>query len=536
MASAVPVVPARDAPRSIFSAEPPPPPGRADWHRDLLASLIVALVALPLCLGVALASGAPLIAGLVAGVIGGLVVGPLSGSALMVSGPAAGLTAVVLSAVTTLGHFDRFVVAVCIGGVVQVALGTARAGFVAYYIPNAVIKAMLAAIGVILILKQVPHVVGYDPDPLGDEAFRQANSENTFTAIGHALGAVEPLALALGVASLGILFAWEHPSLAGVRRRLPGPLVVVLLGLATQMLAASNGAGLAASHLVALPTPGTAAAFRAQFVRPDWTALADADTWRIGLMVGLVASVETLLSLEATDKMDAWRRRSPANRELFAQGVGNVLSGLAGGLPVTGVIVRSAANVAAGARTRRSATLHGAWLLLAVLLLPGLLNRIPLAVLAAVLLHTGWKLAHPRVLRSTWRLGWMQFVPFVATFAAILFTDLLVGIGVGSAVAAVFILLEHLTAPCFTEVSAPGALLRRLRLNGHVTFLNKAMLRRELDALAPGDRIEIDGRDAQRIDPDVLEILHEYHLTARLKDVDYRLVGVPEPSAAAAAH
>lgn len=535
MARAVPVVPARDEPRPILAAEPRPVPGRSDWPVDLLASLIVALVALPLCLGVALASGAPLIAGLVAGVIGGLVVGPLSGSALMVSGPAAGLTAVVLSAVAALGSFDRFAVAVCIGGVLQVALGAARAGFVASYIPNAVIKAMLAAIGVILIVTQVPHVVGYVPDPQGDVLFGLANVARPFTVIGHALGAVEPLALGLGVGSVAILFGWERPGLAGVRRRLPGPLAVVLLGLATQMIAASIGVGLEASHLVALPTPGTPAAFWAQFVRPDWTALAEADTWRIGLTVGLVASVETLLSLEATDKLDAWHRRSPANRELVAQGVGNALSGLAGGLPVTGVIVRSAANVAAGARTRLSATLHGAWLVLAVLLLPGLLNRIPLAVLAAVLLHTGWKLAHPRVLRSTWRLGWTQLVPFVATFAAILFTDLLVGIGVGSAVAAVFILLEHLTTPCFTEVSAPGALLRRLRLNGHVTFLNKAMLRRELDALAPGDRIEIDGRDAQRIDPDVLEILHEYHLTARLKDVDYRLVGVPEPHTGTAA-
>jgi MFS superfamily sulfate permease-like transporter len=511
-------------------------PGRVDWGRDVPASLIVSLVALPLCLGVALASGAPLIAGLVAGVIGGLLVGPLSGSALMVSGPAAGLTAVVLSAVATLGGFERFVVAVIIGGAVQVLLGAVRAGFVAYYIPNAVIKAMLAAIGVILILKQIPHVVGYDPDPLGDESFRQANNENTFSALWHAASSVEPLALGLGVAALVVLFTWEHPRLAPVRRLLPGPLAVVLLGLGVQTLAVGMGAGLAGSHLVALPTPDSAQAFLGQFVRPDWSAFSEAATWRVGLTVGLVASVETLLSLEATDKMDAWRRRSPANRELLAQGVGNLVSGVLGGLPLTGVIVRSAANVAAGARTKASATLHGLWLLVAIVALPGLLNRIPLAVLAAVLLHTGWKLAHPRVLRSTWQLGWMQFVPFVATFLAILLTDLLVGIGVGSAVAAVFILLEHLTAPCFTVVSAPGAVLKRLRLNGHVTFLNKAMLRRELDALHPGQRLEVDGRDSARIDPDVLEILHEFHLTARLKDIDYRLVGVPAPATGAGAH
>jgi MFS superfamily sulfate permease-like transporter len=525
-----------ESPRPLLAADAPPMPGAIDWGRDLPASLIVALVALPLCLGVALASGAPLVAGLVAGVIGGIVIGPLSGSALMVSGPAAGLTAVVLSSVATLGSFERFVVAVAIGGGVQLLLGAVRAGFVAYYIPNAVIKAMLAAIGVILILKQVPHVVGYDPDPLGDEAFRQANDENTFTAISHAIGAVEPLALGLGLVALTILFTWERDGLARLRRLLPGPLAVVLLGLLVQSVAAAQGMGLEASHLVGLPMPATASEFWGQFTRPDWQALGDPATWRIGLTVGLVASVETLLSLEATDKMDAWRRRSPANRELLAQGVGNCLSGLAGGLPVTGVIVRSAANVAAGARTKSSATLHGVWLLLAAVLLPSLLNRIPLAVLAAILLHTGWKLAHPRVLRSTWQLGWMQFVPFVATFTAILFTDLLVGIGVGSAVAAVFILLEHLTAPCYTEVSAPGAVLRRLKLNGHVTFLNKAMLRRELDQLQSGQRLEIDGRDAQRIDPDVREILHEFHFTAHLKDIDYRLVGVPEPAVGGGGH
>jgi MFS superfamily sulfate permease-like transporter len=535
MVTSPPLEPSLPA-RPVLAASPPPLPGRVDWGRDVPASLIVSLVALPLCLGVALASGAPLVSGLVAGVIGGLLVGPLSGSALMVSGPAAGLTAVVLSSVTVLGGFDRFVVAVIIGGAVQLALGAARAGFVAYYIPNAVIKAMLAAIGMILILKQVPHVVGYDPDPLGDETFLQSNEENTFSALAHAARAVNPVALMLGLAALTILFSWEHPRLAAVRRRLPGPLAVVLLGVGVQLALSASGLGLESSHLVALPTPSSMTEFLGQFVRLDWGAFADPATWRVGLTVGLVASVETLLSLEATDKMDAWRRRSPANRELLAQGAGNVVSGLLGGLPLTGVIVRSAANVAAGARTKASATLHGLWLAVAIVALPGALNHTPLAVLAAILLHTGWKLAHPRVLRSTWQLGWMQFVPFVATFTAILLTDLLVGIGVGSVVAAFFILIEHLTAPAYTEVSAPGAVLRRLKLNGHVTFLNKAMLRRDLETVRPGQRLEIDGRDAQRIDPDVLEMLHEFTFTAHLNGVDYRLVGIPAPVSGSGAH
>ncbi|MDX2184707.1 MAG: SulP family inorganic anion transporter [Gemmatimonadaceae bacterium] len=520
----------------VLATEPLSAPGRADWGRDLPASVVVALVALPLCLGVALASGAPLIAGLVAGVIGGLVVGPLSGSALMVSGPAAGLTAIVISAIATLGSFEKFVVAVIIGGAVQLGLSALRAGFVAYYIPNAVIKAMLAAIGVILILKQVPHAVGYDPDPIGSLAFEEPQHENTFSAVAHAMRVIEPLAIVLSVVALVVLFAWERPALAKVKKVLPAPLVVVLLGLGANALAAGTSWMLGTEHLVALPTPDSAAAFFGQFVRPDWSAFASPAIWKVGLTIGLVASVETLLSLEATDKLDPWRRRTSANRELFAQGIGNLASGLVGGLPMTGVIVRSAANISAGARTKTSAILHGGWLLLAVLFIPGVLNRIPLAVLAAILLHTGWKLTHPRILTATWKLGWMQFFPFSVTFVTILVTDLLIGIGVGSAVAAVFILVEHLTAPAFTEVSAPGAVLRRIRLNGHVTFLNKAMLRRMLESLPPGARLEVDGRESKRIDVDVLEILHEFQLTARLKDIDYRLVGVPEPAAGAGAH
>ncbi|MBI2796431.1 MAG: SulP family inorganic anion transporter [Gemmatimonadetes bacterium] len=504
------------------------------WRQDIPASIVVALVALPLCLGVALASGAPASAGIIAGIVGGLVVGVLSGSELMVSGPAAGLTAIVLAAITQLGGLPAFLAAVVIAGAMQVVLGALRAGVIAYYIPTPVVKGMLAAIGVILVLKQLPHAVGYDADWVGDESFRQADRETTFSAMARALEAVEPLAIVVSVVGLVVLASWNRLPWQQLRQ-FPAPLVVAVLGVAANALAAvaSPAWVLQSRHLVALPVEG---GWSALLTWPDWSAFARADVWTVAITLALVASIETLLSLEATDRMDPLKRRSPASRELVAQGAGNLLSGLIGGLPITGVIVRSAANVTAGARTRRSAIMHGAWLLGAVALVPGLLNRIPLAALAAILLHTGLKLAAPGVARNLWRQGTYQFAPFAVTLLAILFTDLLRGVVIGLGVGAFFVLLDHLRAPAWEEVSAAGAVLRRYRLNTHVTFLNKASLARELDAVPRRARIEIDARGTERIDRDALEVLHDFAATAQSREIDYRLVGVPERGASAGGH
>lgn len=513
-------------------------PERADWTRDAAASVVVFLVALPLCLGVALASGAPLMAGIIAGIVGGLLVAPISGSPLMVSGPAAGLTAIVLAAITELGSFPLFCAAVVVAGALQAVFGLLRAGAMAAYVPSAVIKGMLAAIGLILILKQLPHAFGYDANFLGEEAFEQPNHENTITGITHIIGHVEPVAIAASLAALVLLIAW--PRLARGRLALvPGALLAVTAGILLNWLAAQVVPGLALgpSHLVSLPVPASPSDALAAIAVPDFGRVSDPVLLRIALTLAVVASLESLLSLEATDRLDPARRISPPNRELIAQGVGNMASGLLGGLPVTGVIVRSAANITAGARTRLSAILHGGLLLIAVVAIPALLNRIPLAALAAILIFTGFKLASPSLIRATWQQGWESFVPFAVTVLAILATDLLVGIAIGLSVAAGVILRSHLASPGFRPVHPPGAVLLRYTLDDQVTFLSKVRLLRLLNNLPTGARIEIDGRQSRRIDRDVLEMLHEFTGTARERGIDYRLVGIPDPgSDAAAAH
>lgn len=490
---------------------------------DIRAGLVVSLVALPLCLGVALASGAPLTSGIIAGIVGGLVVALISGSQLMVSGPAAGLTAIVFAAITELGSFPAFLAALVVAGLFQAVLAALRAGIIGYYFPSSVIKGMLASIGIILVLKQLPHAVGYDSDAVGDETFRQLDHENTFSAIATALGRMHPTAVTIAVVCLGILLAW--PKLPWKRlRAVPPALVVVLAGVGLNALAANYGGDFALEtrHLVQLP-----ASMLSGIVFPDWAALANGATWKVAVTIAIVASLETLLSLEATDKMDPYKREAPTNRELLAQGVGNTLSGLVGGLPVTGVIVRSAANIDAGAKTRWAAVLHGIFLLAAVVAIPSLLNRIPLAALAAILIATGWKLAHPKQLRDAWRLGRYQFVPFVVTILAILLTDLLIGITVGMTIGVFFILRDHMRLPALKEVSPPHAVLRRFALSGQVTFLNKASIIETLESLPADSRVEIDARESGHLDFDVIEALHNFAETARLRNIDYRMVGIP---------
>lgn len=504
------------------------PDGGSSLKHDLPASIVVFLVALPLCLGIALASGAPVVSGLVAGIVGGLVVAPLSGSPLMVSGPAAGLTTVVALAIGKLGGFEPFLAALVIAGLLQLGFGAFKFGFIASYFPSPVIKGMLAAIGLILILKQIPHALGYDADPAGDFAFQQPDQETTFSAFGELVGRVEPAAVLVSVVGLALLVLWERPALKALRL-LPGPLVAVAVGLAINFMLTRVAPSLALTgeHLVQLPGDGTPRGLFAELARPQWSALLQPAVWTVAVTIALVASLETLLSLEATDKLDPWKRKSPADRELLAQGAGNLLSGLVGGIPLTGVIVRSSANIESGARTRLSAILHAVLLLLAVLLTPSLLNRIPLAALAAVLLHVGWKLAHPLHLVRAWQVGRDQFIPFFVTIGAILLTDLLVGVLCGLLTAAFFILREHASAPGLTVVSPPRAVLTRYSLGQQATFLSRVRIARTLESLPPHSRVEIDARGCRRIDPDVLLLLHEFRERAEERDIDYRLVAVP---------
>lgn len=506
-------------------------PAASPWRADVPAAVVVFLVAVPLCLGIALASGAPLFGGIISGIVGGVVVGSLSGSHLMVSGPAAGLTAIVVSAIATLGSYPAFLVAVVLAGGVQLTLAALRAGVIGYYFPSAVIRGMLAAIGLILILKQIPHAVGYDADYEGDESFVQATGENTFSAIAHALQSIEPAAVVLSLVALAMLVLWDNTRLKKYKL-LPGPLAVVIAGVVGQWALPwlHPALQLEAEHLVSLPTPRSLSDIGSLFAFPDWSAIARPDTWRIAVTLGIVASLETLLSLEATDRMDPFKREAPTDRELAAQGVGNIVAGLIGGLPVTGVIVRSAANVDAGAQTKRSAIMHGVLLLIAVLTIPMLLNMIPLASLAAILIYTGFKLSHPRLLRHAWAQGRTQWLPFLVTVTAILLSDLLVGITIGLAVGFVFILFDQLRYPCFTVVSPHGSVLTRLKLQEQVSFLHKASLARQLDELPAGARIEIDGTACQHIDHDVLEFLSDFRQTARLRRIDFRTVGIDLPA------
>lgn len=496
--------------------------------RDLIAGLVVFLVALPLCLGIAHASGAPLMAGLVSGIVGGLVVGLLSGSQISVSGPAAGLAAIVLTQITSLGSFETFLVAVCIGGALQVVLGLLKAGALANYFPTNVIKGLLAAIGVLLILKQVPHLVGHDKDYEGDFSFFQEDGDNTFTALASAARAFLPGAAAVGLASLAVLVIWDRTPLK--RTLFPGPLAAVLAGTAISEIMTRNGAAWAIepSHLVTVPVVGeNGLAWSSLLTTPDWSGLAKPAVWTAGITLAIVASLETLLNLEATEKLDPLRRSAPPNRELLAQGTGNLLAGALGGLPMTSVIVRSSVNANAGARTRWSAVFHGMLLLASVLFMGALLNRIPLATLAAVLVVTGWKLANPKLFRSMWAEGWTQFLPFVGTVVAIVATDLLTGVIFGLLVSLGFVLLSNLRRgfKVIREEHASG-IVHRVELASQATFLNRAQLFSTLSGFKRGEHVLIDGRMTDYVDPDILALIHEFvNETAPGRGVVVSLVG-----------
>ncbi len=495
---------------------------------DIASGLVVFFVAVPLCLGIALASGAPLFSGIVGGIVGGLVVGALSRSQLSVTGPAAGLAAIVLVAITELGAFNIFLCAVIIAGFLQLALGFLKAGTIANYFPSNVIEGMLAGIGIIIILKQIPHAVGYDKDYEGSESFADIVGNfgnNTFTMLADSLRFLTPGAVIVAAVGIALMLVWDKVAFLKKIKALPGPLVAVLAGVIINEIFILSGSGLAiqGEHLVNLPVATDLNGFFAQFAMPDFNGFLDSRVWVIGATIAIVASIETLLCIEATDRIDPLKRYTPTNRELKAQGIGNIVSGFLGGLPVTSVIVRSSANVNAGAKTKLSTIVHGAMLLFAAALIPFVLNKIPLAALAAILLLTGYKLAKPALFRKYWASGLYQFVPFIVTILAIVFTDLLKGVALGMVVSVFFILRENLKSPYFFQRKEhhDGDIIH-INLAQEVSFLNKAAIKQTLEHLPSNSYVIIDASEAVYIDHDVLELIKEFQ-DSKAADRDIRL-------------
>ncbi|XZE34747.1 bifunctional SulP family inorganic anion transporter/carbonic anhydrase [Pirellulaceae bacterium SH501] len=492
-------------------------------RQDLIAGLVVFFVALPLCLGIAFASGAPLISGIISGVIGGIVVGWLSKSQTSVSGPAAGLSTIVAAQIQELGALETFLLAVVVAGFVQIVLGALKAGALSAFFPSSVIKGLLAAIGVILILKQIPHLLGHDNDPEGDFAFVQKDHENTFTELFKLFsGEFHDGALIVGLVSLVFLIVWDRiPKLK--KSLIPSSVIVVLLGLALSELLRAVGGKFAIdqSHLVDVPIASDWGTLRSFFRTPDWSMIANPAVYMAGITIAIVASLETLLNLEAVDKLDPMQRRSPPNRELFAQGVGNILCGLVGGIPVTSVVVRSSVNLNAGARTKASAILHGVFIAISVLAIPALLNRIPLACLAAILIVTGIKLANWKLFSQMLKEGRYQAIPFFVTLIAIVLSDLLIGIGIGLTISLAFILYSSLSSPVrrVLEKQTEGNVLH-IQLASQVSFLNRAALEEVLYSAESGTHVLINATGTEYIDPDIIALIRDFRdNTAKVRGV-----------------
>ena len=486
---------------------------------DLPSSIVVLLVALPLCLGIALGSQAPLFSGIIAGIVGGIVIGALSGSHLSVSGPAAGLTVIVATAILKLPAYEAFLLAVVIAGFIQVLLGFLKAGILGDYVPNSVIKGMLAAIGIILILKQFPHLVGYDKDFVGDENF-SSGDENTFTSLFNAFSYFSQGAIIIGGVSLLILMFWEFSFMKRQKfqKYIPGPLVVVIVGVWINELLRAYKPGLALenTHLVTLPVAGNLQGLVGFLRFPDIQFLNNPAVWTTALTLAIVASLETLLGIEAIDKLDIYKRVTPTNRELKAQGVGNIVSGLIGGLPLTSVIVRSSANFAAGAKSKMSSIYHGILLLLCVAFIPAILNKIPLSALAAILIFTGYKLVKIPLIKEFYHKGWDQFVPFMITIIAILFTDLLVGIVIGILVGLFFMIRSNFRSSVLVMNDNDKYMVR---FRKDVSFLNKPIVKRKLEEVPENSYVLIDATRADFIDKDVIDVVNEFLHHAHLKNI-----------------
>lgn len=500
--------------------------------KDFLAGLVVFLVALPLCLGIGLASTnvegitslPSVFPGLLAGVIGGIVVGLISGSRLGVSGPAAGLITIIISSIGILGSYEAFLVSVLLAGVIQVIFGFFKLGIIAKYVPTSVIKGMLAAIGITLILKEIPHLLGYDKDFFGDESFWQFDGHNTFTELAYSMNAFQEGSVLIGLLSILIIIVLDKPFFKknSVMKLIPSALIVVLVGVMIQLLTKGSSLEISSKHLVQLPVLKSFSEISTVLFFPDFNALGNWQVYTVAITIALVASLETLLSVEATDKLDPEKNTTPTSRELTAQGLGNIFSGLIGGLPITQVVVRSSANIDAGGKTKLAAVIHGVLLILAVILLPALLNQIPLASLAAILIMVGYKLTKTGLFKEMYVKGMDQFIPFILTIVGVLFTDLLKGIGIGLVVSIYFILRRNFQNH-FTKTETVGEL--RIKLSEEVTFLNKVGIHTTLENAAPHSKIIIDASNCKSIDQDILELLEEFKKYGSVhKEIDFQLI------------
>ncbi|WP_026708766.1 SulP family inorganic anion transporter [Flavobacterium frigidarium] len=488
----------------------------ANLKSDFASGLVVFLVALPLCLGIALASGAPLFSGIISGIIGGIVVGYLSKSHLSVSGPAAGLTAIILTAITDFGAFDIFLTAVLIAGFIQLALGFIKAGSISNYFPTNVIEGMLAGIGIIIILKQLPHAFGYDADFEGDQSFVQNDGNNTFSSLFEVFNHVQLGAIIITIASLIILISWDKVPFLKRLKLVPGALIAVASGILINQLFISMGSDLAISkdHLVTLPVPSSFEELKAIIVTPNFSGFTNPKVWIVGLTIAIVASIETLLCIEASDRMDEQKRYTDTNVELKAQGVGNIISALLGGLPMTSVVVRTSANNAAGAKSKMSSIIHGVLLLISVLAIPVILNMIPLATLATILILVGYKLAKPATFKHFWHKGKYQFIPFIATLVAVVTTDLLKGVALGIVISIIFILKGNLKrAYSFKKEEYVDGDIIHIDLAQEVSFLNKAAIKTTLNDIPANSKVIINAHDTVYIAHDILDLIEEFKMT-----------------------
>ena len=500
------------------------------FKTDFASGLVVFLVALPLCLGIALASGAPLFSGIISGIIGGVVVGYLSSSHLSVSGPAAGLTAIILTAISDLGAFNILLLAVFIAGLVQLALGFLKAGTISNYFPNNVIEGMLAGIGLIIILKQIPHAIGLDSDFEGDQAFSQMNGENTFSELFSIFNYFQLGSIITTIISLAILILWNKIAFLKKLKVVPGALVAVVVGVLLNEFFTQTGSSLAISkeHLVSLPVPQNFDELKAIFVLPDFSAVTNSKVWVVGFTIAIVASIETLLCIEAADKMDSLKRFSDTNVELKAQGIGNMLSALLGGLPMTSVVVRTSANNAAGAKTKLSAIVHGLFLLVSVFTIPTLLNKIPYATLAAILIMVGYKLASPKMLKHFWQKDKIyQFIPFIATFVFVVLTDLLKGVAIGLVINIIFILVGNSKrAYNFRKEEYHDGDIIHIDLAQEVSFLNKASIKATLGDLPNNSKVIINASETAYIAHDVLDLINDFKkIQSKERNIKVKLSG-----------
>ncbi len=501
----------------------------ANLKSDFASGLVVFLVALPLCLGIALASGAPLFSGIISGIVGGIVVGYLSQSHLSVSGPAAGLTAIILSAITDLGSFNAFLLAVLLAGLIQLALGFIKAGSISNYFPTNVIEGMLAGIGVIIILKQIPHAFGYDPDFDGDESFLQPDGQNTFSEIFNIFDHVQLGSIVIATISLLILILWNKVDVLKKIKLIPPALVAVIVSILLNEFFIQSGSNFAITkeHLVSLPVPTTLEEFKNIIVTPDFTAISNSKVWIVAITIAVVASIETLLCIEASDRMDTLKRYTNTNVELKAQGIGNIVSALLGGLPMTSVVVRTSANNAAGAKSKMSAIIHGVLLLVSVLAIPLILNKIPLATLAAVLLLVGYKLANPATIKHFWEKGKYQFIPFIATFGAVVFTDLLKGVALGMIISIIFVLKGNMKrAYHFKKEEYHDGDIIHIDLAQEVSFLNKAAIKETIASIPKNSNVIINASDTVYIAHDVLDLIKEFKkIRSKEENIKVKLIG-----------